>query len=537
MSSEIRFVCDALNKRYIFFCERRRSHVCWHVYGLLHRSERNYNEAIKAYKQALRIDSDNIQILRDLSMLQVQMRDLAGFAVTRHNILSLKPNGKINWLAFALAKHLNGDLRGAISVIDIYLGTLTEGAPELARGFEASELALYRNKILSEIPNNFKEALEHLDTCEKIVVDRTSWLMTRTKYHLKLGEYAAAKETIMEMFRSGMTENYIVHSMYMCTLLELGSEMCEEAWSLPGTRTLASFVPLSQSQKDLLLEGYKTELFPNYARSAAVQRIPMNLVSGDRFRNSLDVFIRKALVKGVPSLCLELSTFLLQEKNGRYELVKDPYDVKLHPVFILFVELVEGYISSLETNKKLLPDDEFEEPPSTELWAWYLRAGLHELAAEYSEGIAMLDKCLEHTPTAVDVYELKGRLLRSAGNIKEAVEVLDRGRDLDRQDRYINNQTTKYMLEAGLEKDALNRISMFTKHEGNPEANLYDMQCSWYELGLAACYAKKGVWGKSLKKYCKYFLRKSRLVLCFIEILTLYFIYLLIYLSCRCQAF
>ena len=30
-----------------------RSHVCWHVYGLIHRSERNYNEAIKAYKQAL----------------------------------------------------------------------------------------------------------------------------------------------------------------------------------------------------------------------------------------------------------------------------------------------------------------------------------------------------------------------------------------------------------------------------------------------------------------------------------------------------
>jgi tetratricopeptide (TPR) repeat protein len=484
--------------------ERTRSHVCWHVYGLLHRSDRNYNEAIKAYKQALRIDSDNIQILRDLSMLQVQMRDLTGFAVTRHTILSLKPNGKINWLAFALAKHLNGDLRGAVSVIDIYLGTLTEGAPELARGFEASELALYRNKILAEIPDNYKEALDHLSACENIVVDRTSWLMARTKYHLKLGEYAGAKGTISEMFRSGMTEHYTVHSMYMCTLLELESGLCDEAWSLPGTRTLASYLPLSQAQKEMLLEGYKTDLFPNYGYSAAVQRIPMDLVEGDRFRNSLDVFIRKKLVKGVPSLCLELSTFLLEEKNGRYELVKDPYDVKQHPTFKMLVELVDGYISSLETNKKLLPDDEREEPPSTELWTWYLRGGLHELAAEYSEGMAMLDKCLEHTPTAVDVYELKGRLVKSAGDIKAAVEMLDTGRDLDRQDRYINNQTTKYMLEAGMEHDALNRISLFTKHEGNPEANLYDMQCSWYELGLAACYAKKGIWGKSLKKYCKF---------------------------------
>jgi hypothetical protein len=70
-----------------------------------------------------------------------------------------------------------------------------------------------------------------------------------------------------------------------------------------------------------------------------------------------------------------------------------------------------------------------------------------------------------------------------------------------RQDRYINNQTTKYMLQAGMEDEALQRISMFTKHEGNPEGNLYDMQCSWYELELAACYANKEKWGKSLKKY------------------------------------
>ena len=429
------------------------------------------------------------------------MRDLAGFAVTRHNILTLKPNGKINWLAFALAKHLNGDMRGAINVIDIYLGTLSEGAPELSRGFEASELALYRNRILSEIPDNLKEALEHLGTCEKIVVDRSSWLMTRAKYQLKLGAYGEAKSTIMDMFRRGMTENYKVHSMYMCALLEMDGALCEEAWDLPGTRTLASMIPLSAEQKATLVDAYKNELFPEFSYSAAMQRIPMNLVDGGRFKNSLDVFIRKALVKGVPSLCLELSTFFLTEEEGRFHITKDPFDIKAHPTFKLIVEMVDGYISSLKENKRLLPSDEYEEPPSTELWTWYLRAGLHELAAEYSEGIALLDQCLEHTPTAVDVYELKARLLKSAGDIKAAVDCLDKGRDLDRQDRYINNQTTKYMLEAGMEKDALERISLFTKHEGNPEANLYDMQCSWYELGLASCYASKGEWGRSLKKY------------------------------------
>jgi peptide alpha-N-acetyltransferase len=44
------------------------------VLGLLYRSDREYREAIKCYRNALRIDPDNLEILRDLSLLQVIMR-------------------------------------------------------------------------------------------------------------------------------------------------------------------------------------------------------------------------------------------------------------------------------------------------------------------------------------------------------------------------------------------------------------------------------------------------------------------------------
>lgn len=59
-----------------------RSHVCWHVFGLLQRSDKKYDEAIKCYRNALKWDKDNVQILRDLSLLQIQMRDLEGFRVS-----------------------------------------------------------------------------------------------------------------------------------------------------------------------------------------------------------------------------------------------------------------------------------------------------------------------------------------------------------------------------------------------------------------------------------------------------------------------
>jgi peptide alpha-N-acetyltransferase len=53
------------------------------VYGLLQRSDKKYDEAIKCYRNALKWDKDNLQILRDLSLLQIQMRDLEGYRVSK----------------------------------------------------------------------------------------------------------------------------------------------------------------------------------------------------------------------------------------------------------------------------------------------------------------------------------------------------------------------------------------------------------------------------------------------------------------------
>jgi N-alpha-acetyltransferase 15/16, NatA auxiliary subunit len=50
-----------------------KSYICWHVYGLIHKSDSNYKEAVKCYLNALRIDPENQNILRDLAWLQIQV--------------------------------------------------------------------------------------------------------------------------------------------------------------------------------------------------------------------------------------------------------------------------------------------------------------------------------------------------------------------------------------------------------------------------------------------------------------------------------
>lgn len=73
-----------------------KSHVCWHVYGLLYRSDREYREAIKCYRNALRIDPDNIEILRDLSLLQVDMHYVLILCIPFTVTSLAKKNGQFN---------------------------------------------------------------------------------------------------------------------------------------------------------------------------------------------------------------------------------------------------------------------------------------------------------------------------------------------------------------------------------------------------------------------------------------------------------
>ncbi|PIO65685.1 tetratricopeptide repeat protein [Teladorsagia circumcincta] len=108
-----------------------KSYVCWHVYGLVQRSDKKYDEAIKAYKRALFLDKDNMQILRDLALLQIQMRDFEGYKPTSYD-------------------------------------------------FEHSELVLYQNMILCEA-GQLEEALSKLEENAAVIVDKVTYMERRDR--------------------------------------------------------------------------------------------------------------------------------------------------------------------------------------------------------------------------------------------------------------------------------------------------------------------------------------------------------------------
>ena len=115
------------------------SHICWHVFGLIQKGEKNYEEALKSYIQALKFDrvrlhlsrpsqvlieymsgQENLNLLQDAANLQTHLRQYDSLQDTRELILKLRPNIRRNWIFLAVACHLNGDLSRAKSIIEQY---------------------------------------------------------------------------------------------------------------------------------------------------------------------------------------------------------------------------------------------------------------------------------------------------------------------------------------------------------------------------------------------------------------------------------
>ncbi|XP_070265099.1 N-alpha-acetyltransferase 16, NatA auxiliary subunit isoform X9 [Myotis yumanensis] len=177
-----------------------KSHVCWHVYGLLQRSDKKYDEAIKCYRNALKLDKDNLQILRDLSLLQIQMRDLEGYRETRYQLLQLRPTQRASWIGYAIAYHLLKDYDMALKLLEEFRQTQQISViQELVTNYEAS---LKTCDFFSLYENGEKEPPTTL-----------LWVQYFLAQHFdKLGQYALALDYINAAIASTPT---LIELFYM----------------------------------------------------------------------------------------------------------------------------------------------------------------------------------------------------------------------------------------------------------------------------------------------------------------------------------
>ncbi|XP_059371959.1 N-alpha-acetyltransferase 15, NatA auxiliary subunit-like [Carassius carassius] len=430
-----------------------KSHVCWHVYGLLQRSDKKYDEAIKCYRNALKWDKDNLQILRDLSLLQIQMRDLEGYRETRYQLLQLRPAQRASWIGYAIAYHLLEDYEMAAKIVEEFRKT-QQTSPDKV-DYEYSELLLYQNQLLREAGLN-KEALDHLTSYEKQICDKLAVEETRGELLLKLDRAGEATE--------------VYHRLL---------ERNPENWSYYQGLEKA-LKPKSVEEKQKIYE----DAWVKYPKGLVPRRLPLNFLTGEKFRECLDRYLRMNFSKGCPPVFTTLKSLYHQKDK-----------------VAIIEELVVGYEKSLRTCKMFnQKDDGKTEPPTTLLWVQYFLAqhfnhiGKQTLALEY------INAAIESTPTLIELFVIKAKIYKHAGNIREAARWMDEAQALDTADRFINSKCAKYLLKAGLIKEAEEMCSKFTREGASAVENLNEMQCMWFQTECALAYKSLNKYGEALKK-------------------------------------
>lgn len=426
------------------------SHVCWHVYGLLQRSDKKYDEAIKCYRNALRWEKDNLHILRDLSMLQVHMRDLEGYKETRYNLLQLKSGQRASWIGYAVANHLVKDFDMAFKVLEEFRKTQQGQSGD----YEYSELLLYQVMILIEAGMQ-QQALKHLNEHKAQVADKNALMELQAEIFLSLEKYDKAEKLCTDL----MYRNPENHKYY---------EMLERA------------VRPSTTDERLQIYDEAARIFP---KTDSPKVIPLSLVSGDKFRDRVDQFLRSGLKRGVPPLFVNLKP-LYEDKE------------KVH----IIEELMLDYLVALENCEKFSPSDTVKQAPTSTLWSWYFLAQHYDIIENTEKALEYINKAIEHTPTLIEAHTLKAKILRHAGDMPSAVECMDEAQSLDTADRFVNYKCACYMIRNNKIEEAETMAAKFTRETISVQEYLREMQCMWFEAECASAHFRGKNYGEALKK-------------------------------------
>jgi peptide alpha-N-acetyltransferase len=226
-------------------------------------------------------------------------------------------------------------------------------------------------------------------------------------------------------------------------LLSLNAENISYLDSLEASRGLNGELNDGNSERRLNL--YR-DLIKKYPRSFAIKQRLILYTPMDRFEEIVKDYIILSLQKGVPSLFVTTRD-LLYKDFARTEVIEN---------------VLSNVIIALERDKKLSGHTELEAP-TTILWAYYYMAQHLDWKKKYVEALKMIDKALEHTPTLLEAYMIKAKILKHSGSFQHASEEMDRARKLDLQDRYINSKCAKYMFRAGRIENAEKTVCLFTR--------------------------------------------------------------------------
>lgn len=235
--------------------------------------------------------------------------------------------------------------------------------------YEHSELLLYQNMVIRE-SGDLKAALTHLETSQDQIVDKLTLKENLAELNLLLKEFERSASYYDELIRRN-PENTIYYKKLI------------EAKRL--------------TEPDDIVQFY-SEYGNLYPRAMPSKRLPLNHVTGEKFKTLVDKYMRRGLIKGVPPLFVDLRSLYTNPEKAEV----------IEKLMLQYVEGLKkiGKFSEAETNNGP------REPASALLWVYYYLAQHYDFLNQTEKALSYIDAAIEHTPTLIELFVAKGRIYK-----------------------------------------------------------------------------------------------------------------------------
>jgi tetratricopeptide (TPR) repeat protein len=164
----------------------------------------------------------------------------------------------------------------------------------------------------------------------------------------------------------------------------------------------------------------------------APSRLAMKWLDGKDFSQHLNKFVKPLLIKGAPSVIQDLKEFYGDELK-----------------IAMIEKLLFSYLEQMKANSTLEKGDKDEQDPTVMLWLLYFISHHYLFKKDVENALKYVNMAIEHTPTLLDLYTLKGKIMQIAGDRSTAAKLFEEARVLDQADRALNAIAACYQVKAG----------------------------------------------------------------------------------------
>lgn len=193
--------------------------------------------------------------------------------------------------------------------------------------------------------------------------------------------------------KNGQTKNAV---MCLENLLRLNSSNQEYYKQILAASEIDIKDPANDAKVLEILQKYE-EVLP---KSNAHKRLAIEIIQpGEEFKAKLINYLRPLIIKGVPSIINDMRS--LYSNKGKVEILGN---------------LLLDYATNMENEMVLSKDDQEEQDPTVQFWLYYYISHHYMMLGNYEESLNFLNKAIAHTPTVVDLYTLKAKIIQKAGN-------------------------------------------------------------------------------------------------------------------------